>query len=100
MSNGDRRRVGLAAERDDGKAECTVGPGGAQFLIFRRAGDEPWRQDDTAETLAQALNFCDDILDSGQATCVCIMEVGGVDAVPMFTFRHAASFSGELPRTA
>lgn len=63
-----------------------------RFLVFIRSGKDPWHHIASTESLGLAIAEADSqmTLREGAADRAVVMEVGSVDAMPMFTFKYRA----------
>lgn len=58
------------------------------FLVCSKAVSGSWVADHIELDIAEAVRSANRIVATGSAVA-CVMEVGGTDAVPMFTFKFA-----------
>lgn len=63
---------------------------GRAFLVFIRSDRFPWGLHRSELTLDKAVKVADAVVANSVADRAVVMEVGSVDAMPMFTFRHRA----------
>lgn len=75
---------------DYGETGMTVD---ARFLVFTRSDRFPWSFHRSGASLEDAIRTADTVVTQGVADRAVVMEVGSVDAMPMFTFRHRAKAS-------
>lgn len=64
-----------------------------RFLVFTRSDRFQWGLYMSDRTLDSAVQHADAIVATAVADRAVVMEVGGVDAMPMFTFKHRAKKS-------
>jgi hypothetical protein len=62
----------------------------AKFLVFTRSDRFPWTFHLEFSSLDSAISRANQVVAENVADRAIVMEVGSVDAMPMFTFRHRA----------
>ncbi len=60
------------------------------FVVFTRSDRFPWGHYGSKPTLAEATTMADNAVQLQIADRAVVMEVGSVDAMPMFTFKYRA----------
>jgi hypothetical protein len=61
-----------------------------RFLVFVRADRFPWALHQSCTTLDEAVATADAVVAQDVADRAVVMEVGSVDAMPMFTWKYRA----------
>jgi hypothetical protein len=62
-----------------------------RYLVFARSDRHPWRLIHEAAALTTAHFYADKHVRKDCADRVCVMEVGGTDALPAFTLKYTTS---------
>jgi D-tyrosyl-tRNA(Tyr) deacylase len=61
-----------------------------KFLVFVRSDRFTWGAHRAEQTLAEAIHVADTVVAQGIEDRAVVMEIGGVDAMPMFTWKYRA----------
>jgi len=61
-----------------------------RFLVFTRADRWPWGFSAAFSTEAEATAYADQLLVADETDRAVVMEVNGVDGVPLFVYRYGA----------